>query len=79
VIAELCALYDTEATRQADLQGFEYARFEHSQAEHEIAWLEQGGLTGPANVLRGSRQAAAVVSAVASGLMLVVFAMVRLL
>ena len=79
VIAELCALYDSEATRQADQQGFEYARFEHSQAEQEIAWLEQGGLTGQVNVLRGSRQAAAVVSAVASGLMLVVLAMVRLL
>ena len=55
------------------------AAIQHSQAESEIVWLQQGGLTNPANVMRSSRQAATAVATVASGLVLVVLAMVRML
>ncbi len=79
VIGELCVLFDTQAVKRADEQGVRNAAIQHSQAESEIVWLQQGGLTNPANVMRGSRQAATAIATVASGLVLVVLAMVRML
>jgi hypothetical protein len=68
----LSVLFDNPAAIRADEQGFAVARAQYRQAANRTSWLEQGGLSGPDNVLRVSRQAASVVSAVLSGLMLVV-------
>ncbi|MDH3595013.1 MAG: hypothetical protein OEM93_09210 [Rhodospirillales bacterium] len=68
----LSVLFDNPAAVRADEQGFAVARAQYRQAANRISWLEQGGLSGPDNVLRASRQAASMVSAVLAGLMLVV-------
>jgi hypothetical protein len=68
----LGVLFDNPEAIRADERGFAVARAQYQQAGHRISWLEQGGLSGPDNVQRVSRQAASIVSAVLSGLMLVV-------
>jgi hypothetical protein len=68
----LSVLFDNPAAVRADEQGFAAARAQYRQAANRISWLEQGGLSGPDNVLRVSRQAASMASAVLSGLLLVV-------
>jgi hypothetical protein len=71
-LSELSILFDNPAARKADEQGFTLAQARHRQTANQITWLEQGGLSGPDNVLRVSRQAASVLSAVLSGVLLVV-------
>lgn len=77
VVGELCALLDNESVRRADEQGFHQACLEFGAATTEIAWLEQGGLTGPQNVRRGSREVASIISSVSAGLLLVVITLIH--
>ncbi len=70
-LAELYLLFANDRSRAADDQGYRRALATHRNASREIAWLEAGGLTGPANVGRVSRQVASAVSAVLSALALV--------
>lgn len=75
ILGELSYVLDNEANRQADQQGFANAKAHYRQAARQTSWLEQGGLTGRANVTRMSRQAASTFSVVASGAMLMVMAL----
>lgn len=70
-LGELYLLYAKGDSRLADDQGFQRAVAAYRGAARETAWLEAGGLTGPGNVGRVSRQVASAVSAVASALALV--------
>lgn len=70
-LVPLCALLDNPAARLADEQAFAAARLRYRQCAAQIAWLEQGGLSGREHVLRISRQAAGMISATLAGLMLV--------
>jgi hypothetical protein len=67
----LCALFDNSGARLADEQAFAAARLRYRQIAAQIAWLQQGGLSGRDNVLRVSRHAAGIISATLAGLMLV--------
>ncbi len=77
-LAALAALFDNERLRQADQQGFEVARVDYRRIAEHIAWLEQGGIKGPANVARVSRQAASILSALLSGAMLIAMTLLYL-
>ena len=70
-LVPLCALFDNAGARLADEQAFAAARLRYRQSAAQIAWLEQGGLSGKENVLRVSRHAAGMISASLAGLMLV--------
>jgi hypothetical protein len=70
-LVPLCAVFDNAGSRLADEQAFAAARLRHRQSAAEIAWLQQGSLSGKENVLRVSRHAAGVISATLAGLMLV--------
>ena len=70
-LAEVYLLFDNQSSRGADERGYERAVEAYRGSIREAAWLEAGGLTGPANVGRVSRQVASSVSAVASALTLV--------
>lgn len=68
-------MLDNESNREADQRGFAAARAHHQYAARQVAWLEQGGLTGRENVMRVSRQVASTVSVVVSGFALVAMAL----
>lgn len=70
-LVALVSAADDPAMRQSDLDGFVGAQHEYARLSHEIAWLEDGGLTSDANVAQGSRSVATAVSAVCSGLLFV--------
>ena len=70
-LVPLCALFDDAGARLADEQAFAAARLRYRQSAAQIAWLQQGGLSGQQNVQRVSRHAAGMISAALSGLMLV--------
>ncbi len=70
-LGPLCALFDNTGDRLADEQAFAAARLRYRQSAAQIAWLEQGGLSGRENVLRVSRHAAGMISATLAGLLLV--------
>ena len=70
-LIELAGLIDNQAARDQDAAGFKWASAQLQQITQEITWFEAGGLTNPTHVMRGSQQAATVVSAVLSGLGLV--------
>ncbi len=71
VLSEMSSLFDSGSARLGDEQGFAAARAQYKQVASYVSWLEQDGLTSQANVMRASRQAASVVSALLSGFMLV--------
>jgi len=75
VLSDLSYVLDNESNREADQRGFAAARAHHQYAARQIAWLEQGGLTGRENVMRVSRQVASTVSVVVSGFALVAMAL----
>ncbi len=70
-LVPLCALFDDAGSRLADEQAFAAARLRYRQNAAQVAWLQQGGLSGRENVLRVSRYAAGMISATLAGLMLV--------
>lgn len=59
-----------------DANAFLEAQREHADLARGIAWLESGGLTSPTNVQAKSQQAATVLSAVLSGLTIVILALI---
>jgi len=70
-LIELVNAADDPETRRRDASGFQSAQHEYEQIKQEIAWLEDGGLTSDANVARATRNVATAVSALMSGLGLV--------
>lgn len=75
-ILELQFLVDDSAAQTQDGNGFEKARVEYANLAHAIAWLEEGGLTAPAHVAEKGHQSATVISAVASGLLIVMLTLI---
>ncbi len=71
-IVGLLTLVDNETARERDIQGFEAAKALFEKSGREIRWLEEGGLTDKLQVMKGSRQAATLLSSVLSGLTLLV-------
>ncbi len=71
-IVGLLTLADNETARERDIQGFEAAKALFEKSGREIRWLEGGGLTDKVQVMKGSRQAATLLSSVLSGLTLLV-------
>jgi len=70
-LIELVNAADDPELRKRDAAGFQAAQQEYEQIKQEIAWLEDGGLTSDANVARATRNVATAVSALVSGLGLV--------
>ena len=64
------AIADRELRRQ-DAEGFARAKRLYAQAAREIAWLEDGGLTNDTHIAWATRGTAAAISAIGSGLMVV--------
>jgi len=75
-LAELRAASASAELRQRDLQAFKHAKATYAQIARDIAWLEEGGLTSAANVARSTRAVATAVSAISSGLILVLVTLV---
>ncbi len=71
-LTQLLALIDNTTEKQADEQGYAEARTLYAKAEREIKWLEAGGLTNAKQIARGSGQAAVLLSAILSGMTLVI-------
>lgn len=71
-LTQLLALIDNAEEKEADEKGYAEARTLYAKAEREIKWLEAGGLTHPKQVVRGSGQAAVLLSAILSGMTLVI-------
>lgn len=70
-LIELVNAADDPELRKRDAAGFQAAQQEYEQIKQEIAWLEDGGLTSDGNVARATRNVATAVSALVSGLGLV--------
>ena len=75
-LAELRAACASAELRQRDKQAFTQAKAQYAQLAKDIAWLEEGGLTSAANVARSTRTVATAVSAIASGLIVILVTIV---
>ena len=75
-LAELRAACASAELRQRDRQAFKHAKAKYAQLARDIAWLEEGGLTSPENVARSTRSVATAVSAIASGLIVILVTIV---
>jgi hypothetical protein len=75
-LAELRAAAADNELRQRDRQAFKHAKARYAQLARDIAWLEDGGLTSAANVARSTRTVATAVSAIASGLIVLLVTIV---
>jgi hypothetical protein len=75
-LAELRAAAASNELRQRDRKAFEHAKAQYAQLARDIAWLEEGGLTSPANVARSTRSVATAVSAITSGLIVILVTVV---
>jgi len=78
-LGTLRRLIDNRPARQRDSAGFAQAQALYRQAESEIDWLEEGGLTSDGHVTRGSQQASVLVAAVLSGIALVSITLAQVL
>lgn len=76
---DLLGLIHNKMARHRDSLGFAQAKAIYGQAEAEIAWLEEGGLTNESNVTKGSEQTSVLVSAVLSGFALVLVTLFQVL
>lgn len=70
-LVELLFLVDSLEARDQDTRGFLEARAEYVSLGRTIKWLAEGGLSSKAHVEVKSQHAATIISAVASGLMIV--------
>ena len=71
-LQKLANLADDGSVRRQDTAGFAQAQAQFQQTVHEIQWLQAGGMTNRAHVMRGSQQLSTVVSAALSGLALII-------
>ncbi len=70
-LTELRAAVADQEMRRRDARGFAAAKAHYAQAAKEIAWLEDGGLTSDGHIAWATRGAATAISAVCSGLLVV--------
>jgi len=75
-LVELHFLVDNLDAESQDNEGYEKARAEYANLTQAITWLEEGGLTSPAHVAEKGQQSATVISAMLSGLLIVVLTIV---
>jgi len=75
-LLELQFLVDNLDAQSQDGAGYEKARAEYANLAQAIAWLEEGGLTSPAHVAEKGQQAATVISAMVSGLLIIALTVV---
>lgn len=75
-LAELLWLVDNENLRIQDDNGFAQAQREYAYIAGQIAWHEEGGLTGTARVAVVSQRASAVVSAVLASVSIAVMSLI---
>ncbi len=67
-LVEVLAAVDDPEARREDKDGFERARQEYAQNLREMTWLESGGLTSDAHIARQTRNWATTISALLSGI-----------
>ena len=67
-LPDMLAAVDDPEARQEDIQGFEQAQREYAANLREISWLEGGGLNSADNIAQATRGWATAVSALLSGL-----------
>jgi hypothetical protein len=70
-IFEVLFLLDSLDARNQDTTGFDRAREEYASHARSVAWLESGGLTSARNVQFKSQQAATLISATVSAMVIV--------
>jgi hypothetical protein len=75
-IPEVLFLLDSPDARNQDAKGFENALREYAGHARAIDWLQRGGLTAVGNVRFRSQQAATLISATISALMIVTLSLV---
>jgi hypothetical protein len=75
-ILEVLFLLDSLDARNQDSSGFERARAEYAGLARSVAWLQSGGLTSAQNVRFRSQQAATLISATVSAMMIVALSLV---
>ncbi|MBK1698570.1 hypothetical protein [Rhodovibrio salinarum] len=75
-LAELRAAAADPELRRRDKEAFQHAKAQYGQLARDIAWLEEGGLTSAANVARSTRSVATAVSAITSGLIVMLVSIV---
>lgn len=71
-LKDLSSLINNPGVRQQDVAGFAQAQAYYQQIINEIKWLEAGGLTNRQHIMRGSRHVSTIISAVLSGIGLIV-------
>jgi hypothetical protein len=75
-ILELLFLLDSFEARSQDTGGFARAKTEYAGHARMIAWLRGGGLTSPENVQFRSQQAATLISATVSAIVIVALSLI---
>ena len=75
-LLEILFLLDSYDARSQDADGFESAVQEYAVHARAIAWLQSGGLTAAGNIRFKSQQAATLISATVSALMIVVLSLI---
>ncbi len=78
-ILEILFLLDSLDAREQDARGFENAEQEYASHARAIAWLQSGGLTAARNVEFRSQQAATLISATVSAVMIVALSLIFLI
>lgn len=75
-LLEMQFLIDNLDAQTQDDEGYEKARAEYANLAQAITWLEEGGLTSPSHVAEKGQQSATVISAMVSGLLIVVLTVI---
>ncbi len=75
-IPEILFLLDSADAQNQDSKGFESALREYARHTRAIDWLQRGGLTAVGNVRFRSQQAATLISATISAMMIVTFSLI---
>ena len=76
---EILFLLDSDDARNQDIKGFESAVREYAGHTRAVDWLQRGGLTAVGNVRFRSQQAATLISASISAIMIVTFSLIYVL
>lgn len=75
-LSELQFLVDNLDAQTQDDEGYENARAEYANVVQAIAWLEEGGLTSPSHIAAKGQQSATILSAMVSGLAIIVLTVI---
>jgi hypothetical protein len=78
-IPEMLFLLDSLDARNQDTSGFERAQQEYAGHARAAAWLQSGGLTSAGNIRFRSQQAATLISATVSAVMIVALSLIYII